>query len=169
MKQSYAILFHPTKKDNLPIQNYMWVWVLHIHKKHSFVMNIMAWAFFVKLKYQSCNLQNRRSGDMANLLFETYNNSVTPHGNHIFPTSYNTAMETMCTYKSSNYALPHWISVLCCCAQCLCMDFQIPESYQHHSNISPTIWLHVYKHIASCNLHGRHPFKQKTVSIVWYF
>ena len=35
---------------------------------------------------------------MANRIFETYKNSAMPHGKHIFKTSYDMAMETMCSY-----------------------------------------------------------------------
>ena len=60
---------------------------------------LLAWCeSFFKLKDQICNLQNRRSGEMANRLFETYKNYVMPHGNHMFQTESGMSMETMCKY-----------------------------------------------------------------------
>ena len=53
---------------------------------------------------QSCNAQNRRSGEIANRLFDTYQNSVMPHGKHIFNTASDMDMATMCTYSSSKYS-----------------------------------------------------------------
>ena len=57
------------------------------------------------------------SGEMADHLFETYTISVMKHGKHMFQTAYGIAMEKMCAYQSSNYALPHWKCVLRFCAQ----------------------------------------------------
>ena len=53
------------------------------------------------------NSQNRRSGERANCLFETYNNSVMPHGRHIYATSDDMDMATICAYPPSQHALPH--------------------------------------------------------------
>ena len=39
------------------------------------------------------------------------------HGNHIFNTSSDMVMATMCAYPSSEYLLPHWKCVLRCCAK----------------------------------------------------
>ena len=36
------------------------------------------------LKDISKNIQNRRSGELSSCLFETYKNSVKPHGCHIY-------------------------------------------------------------------------------------
>ena len=35
---------------------------------------------------------------MANRLFETYKNSIIPHGKNIFPTASDSAMAKICTY-----------------------------------------------------------------------
>ena len=37
---------------------------------------------------------------MANPLFETYKNNFMPHGKHMFHTSYDMEMATMCAYTS---------------------------------------------------------------------
>ena len=46
----------------------------------------------------SQNAQNRRSGKMANRLFETYKNYVVPRGRHIYATAYYMTMDTVCSY-----------------------------------------------------------------------
>ena len=51
-----------------------------------------------KLKYQSVNIQNRRSGEISNHIFETYKHSVMSHGNYMFKTASDMAMATMCAY-----------------------------------------------------------------------
>ena len=56
---------------------------------------------------------------------------------------------------------PHWKCVLCCRAQCPRIDPSSPESYQHNSNVIPTIHFNVYQHIVSCNVHVRHLFNEK--------
>ena len=67
---------------------------------------------FEKLKYQSQNEQSRRSGEKVHHLYETYKNTVTPHGLHIYAKASDMKKATMCTYPQSNYALPHWKCVL---------------------------------------------------------
>ena len=61
-----------------------------------------------KLKNKSCNKQNRRSGEISNLLFDTYKSSVKTHGKHILKTAYDMDMATMRAYPSFKYALPNW-------------------------------------------------------------
>ena len=77
----------------------------------------MTWEFFLRFKYQSCNAQNRSSGEMANSLFDICTNTVMPHENHMFQTASDMAMAKMCAYTSSKYALPHWKCVLIFCAK----------------------------------------------------
>ena len=75
-----------------------------------------------KLKYLSQNEQNRRSGQIYNRLFETYKNSVMPHGRHIYATASDMSMAAMSSYTPSQHALPHWKYVLHCCANFPCID-----------------------------------------------
>ena len=88
--------------------------------------------FRKKIKDQICNAQNRSSCEMVNLLFDTYNNSVSPHGKHMFQTSYDMTMETMWAYPSSKSSFPYWKCVLRCCTQCPRIDLPSPELYQHN-------------------------------------
>ena len=60
----------------------------------------MAWAFSGIIKYQRCNAQKRRYGEMENSLFETYTNTVMKHVNHMFQTAADMEMAKMCTYPS---------------------------------------------------------------------
>ena len=108
---------------------------------------------FDKLKDQSCNAQNRRSGDMPTHLFDTCKNSVIPHGNHMFQKSSDMAMATMCAYPSSKYALPHYKCVMRCCAQCPWIYLPIPKTDHNSYNVSPTIRFHLYRHISHCTVH----------------
>ena len=76
--------------------------------------SLLSWRENVfKLKDQSCNAQNRRSGEMSNSLFDTYKSAFMPHGKNMFQTAYDMDMVTMCEYASSEYALPHWKCVFC--------------------------------------------------------
>ena len=86
---------------------------------------------FEKLQDQICNAQNKKSGEMANRIFETYTNSVIPHGKHMFKTASNMDIATMCAYPSSKYTLPNCKCVLRCCSQCPHIDLPSPESYQN--------------------------------------
>ena len=70
----------------------------------------------------SQNSQNRRSGKKPNRLFDTYKNSVMPHGSHIYATAAGMAMATMCAYPPPQHALTHWKCVLHCCCNFPCID-----------------------------------------------
>ena len=65
-----------------------------------------------KLKDQFQNDQNRSSGEKAHHIYETYKNTVMPHGRHIYAKASEMANETMCAYPHSDNALPHWKCVL---------------------------------------------------------
>ena len=67
----------------------------------------MAWFLFKKLKDISQNSQNRRSGEQENCIYETYKNTVMPHGRHIYAKSYDMAKATMCANPYSDHTLPH--------------------------------------------------------------
>ena len=65
--------------------------MLHIFQKNTLVVIIMTW-FFLKFKDQSCHAKNRSSGEMDNILFETYKNNLMPHENNMFQTASDMAM-----------------------------------------------------------------------------
>ena len=48
--------------------------------------SLLSWrdSYLKKLKNQSQNAQNRRSGGKANHIYETYKNTIMPHGRHIY-------------------------------------------------------------------------------------
>ena len=80
--------------------------------------SLLSWRdrYLRKLNNLSQNSQNRRSGEKANRLFVTYKNSMMPHRRHIYATSDDMAMATICAYPQSQHAWPHWKCVLCCCS-----------------------------------------------------
>ena len=88
-----------------------------------------------------------------------------PHGKHTPKTVSDINMATMCAYKSSKYALPHWKCVLRCCAKCPCINLPSPEYDQKNSNIIPIIRFNVYHLIERCNVYGIYFLNEKTVSI----
>ena len=59
------------------------------------------------LKDRSPNAQNRRSGEIYSRVFETYNNTVRPHGFHIYSTAVDMAMAKMCPCTYKNHGLSH--------------------------------------------------------------
>ena len=68
---------------------------------------------------------NRRSSEKSHLIYETYKNTVMPHGSHIYATASDMANATMCAYPQCEHSLPHCECVLRCCADCPCIT--IPE------------------------------------------
>ena len=63
-----------------------------------------------KFKYLSQNSQSRRSGEIANCLFETYEKSAMPHGRHIYETEPDMTMATMCAYDGVQTKIPPLLS-----------------------------------------------------------
>ena len=62
--------------------------------------SLISWRdrYLEKLKDQSQNAQNRRSGEKENPVYETYKNTVMTHGRHIYAKSSDMAKYTMCEY-----------------------------------------------------------------------
>ena len=72
--------------------------------------SLLSWRYLYLKKLNNLiqNAQNRRSGVKLNRINETYENTVIPHGRHIYEKSYNMAKATMCAYSHLDYVLPHW-------------------------------------------------------------
>ena len=68
----------------------------------------MVGSLFKETKIPNKNAENIGSGEMDNWLFETYKNSVMPHGNHSYQTESDMAMETICEYPPYQHTLSHW-------------------------------------------------------------
>ena len=68
--------------------------------------------YLEKLKYRSQNDQSISCGEKAYHIYETYKNTVMPHGRHIYAKVSNMANAKMCTNPQSDHALPHWKCVL---------------------------------------------------------
>ena len=75
-------------------------------------------SFFEKLKDQSCNAQNRRYGEMANHLFDTYKNTVMPHRKHMLRQNMTWRWQ-QCVHIHHQNIYYHignvFCVVLCCC------------------------------------------------------
>ena len=110
-----------------------------------------------QLKDQSHNMQNISYGKISSSIFETYTNSVGPHGFHIHNTAAYMAMATMCTSPSAHHALPHCKCVLCCCGKCPSMVIPSQEGYIDTTKTFPTLCSHIYKNVSCFTLNGRLP------------
>ena len=96
-------------------------------------------SYLRKLNNLSKNAQNRRSGEKSDHLFETYINSVIPHGRHIYVTEVDMAMATMCAYPPYQYSLPHFKFLLRCFSDFPHIHLPDQESDIHRYNVSPSI------------------------------
>ena len=95
----------------------MWLQMLHICQNYTFIITIMAILLQKKLKDQSQNSQNIRSGEKENCIYEKYKNTVMSHVRHIHAKAYDMAKARMCAYSQSDHELTHWKCVLRCCAK----------------------------------------------------
>ena len=88
-------------------------------------------------------------------MYETYKNTVMPHGRHIYAKSSDTIKEKMCVYPLSDHALPYWKCVLQCCAKCTCVNIPDQETYDQYSGTTTSISFHIYHIISRCTAHRR--------------
>ena len=70
--------------------------------------SLLSWCdgYLKKLKDKSQNAQIRRSGEKSHNIYETYKNTVMPHGHHIYAKASDMEKETICEYLQSDHALP---------------------------------------------------------------
>ena len=100
-------------------------------------------------------------GEKQICIYETYKNTVMPHGRHIYAKAFDMAKATMCAYSQSYHALPHWKCLLQCCAKCPGIDITDQDTDDKYPNTSPSISFHIYHLIARCTNHGRIPLTEK--------
>ena len=81
--------------------------------------------YFKKIKDISQNYQNRGSGGESNCIYETYKNTVMPHGRHIYAKAYEMKKATMYANLHYYHVLPHFKCLLLCCDQCTIIN--IPD------------------------------------------
>ena len=80
----------------------------------------------------------------SNRIYETYKNTVMPHGRHIYAKAYSMAKATMCANSQYDHELPHWKCVLRRCAQCTSINIPDQETYDNHPNPIPSISFNIY-------------------------
>ena len=127
--------------------------MLYICQKYTFLITIMECLVFKNLKYQIQNPQ--RSGKKENLIYETYKNTVMPHGNHIYEKASDMAKAIMCEYTHSDNTLPHFKRVIQCCAKCKIINLSDQKTYNQYSNTSPSIRFQIYHILSRCSTHRR--------------
>ena len=134
-----------------------WISAKSIH------LSLISWrdCYLRKLDYLSQNSQNRRSGEKANRLFETYKNFVMPHGHHIYATAADMAMATLCAYPKPQHSLSYCKCVLRCCYNFPRIDLPDQESDRHNSNTPPSMRFNIYHLVAQCTVNGRRQIHKK--------
>ena len=117
----------------------------------------------MKLNDLSQNVQNRRSGEKDNFLYDTYQNSVMPHGCHIYATPADTPMAKMYAYPPYQHEFIHWKCVLRFCSDFPRIYLSEQESDMHHSNASPSIIFLIYHLIEQCKVYGIRPIDENNI------
>ena len=71
--------------------------------------SLLSWLdrYLKKIKDKIQNDPNRKSGEKAHHIYETYKNIVMPHGHHIYDKVSDMVNATMCKYPQSYNALTH--------------------------------------------------------------
>ena len=71
-------------------------------------------------------------------IYETYKNTVTPHGNHFYAKASDMENAKMCAYQRLEHSLPHWKCVLICFGECASINLPDKETDDQYSNTSPS-------------------------------
>ena len=137
--------------------------MLHFCYNYTFIIAILVWYVFEKLKDKSQNSQSRRSGEKSHHTYETYKNTVMPHGRHIYAKASDMTNAIMYTYPQSGNALPQWKCVLRYCSERLYIHIPDQETNKQHEETTPSIRFHIYHIIGRCTSHGRIPLKDKNI------
>ena len=127
--------------------------------------SLLSWGdrYLKKIKDKIQRDQNRRSGEKAHHIYETYKNTVIPHGSHIYSKAYDMANAIMCTYPQYDHGLTHWKFVLRFCSDCPCINLPEQERKKKHEETTPSIEFHIYRIIGHCTDHGIIPLKDKKI------
>ena len=72
-------------------------------------------SYLNKLKYQSQNYHNRKSGELESRIYDTYEIYVMTHGHHIHKTSPDMEIAIICDFPSDQHDTPHCKCVLHFC------------------------------------------------------
>ena len=125
--------------------------------------SLLSWRDFYlkKLRISAKILKTEGLGKNKICIYETYKNTVMPHGRHIYAKSYAMAKETMCAYSQPDHELPHWKCVLRCCDKCPSINTPDQEIGDQYPKTSHSIRIHIYHLIVCCTKHGRLPLTDK--------
>ena len=121
---------------------------------------------FKNSRIKSKIIKTERLGKNQIFIYETYKNTVMPHGRHVNAKAYDMAKATICAYPQSDHVLPHWKCFMRCCSKSPSINITDQETDYQYSNTSPSICFHIYHIIARCTTHGRLPLKYKKMSQV---
>ena len=103
--------------------------------------SLLSWSdkYLKKLKYKSQNSQSRSSSEKSHHIYETYKNTVMPHGRDIYAKASDMSKAKMYTYPQSDHAIPHWKCVFQCFAECPCIDHPDQETNKHTHKQHPQL------------------------------
>ena len=113
--------------------------------------------YLKKLKDQSQYAQSRRSDEKENHIYETYKNTVMPHGRHIYAKVSDMAKAKMFAYPYSDHALTNCKCVMQCCSKFPSVNIPDQETDYQYSNTSTSIFFRIYHLISRCTARGRLP------------
>ena len=106
-------------------------------KKYAFIITLMAWLLYKKTQGSQPQFSKQKVwGEKKIRIYETYKNTVMPHGIHIYAKAYDREKATMCAYSQSDHALLHWMCILICCTQYPNISIPDQETDDKHTNLS---------------------------------
>ena len=121
-----------------------------------------------QLKYRRHNAQNRRSGEISSCIFEMNNNTVRPHGCHIYITATDMDTATIFPCPYTHHGPLQWKCVLLCCDKCPIIVILMQAPNKDATNMCPKIHFYVYRNLSPCTVHGRRLYKERTTCPLCY-
>ena len=128
---------------------------------HSYLLTCR-YCHLKQLKDRSHNTLNRSYGEIVSRIFETYKNSIRPHGCHIYNTSTEIDMEEMCPCPYKHQVILHCKCVLRCFYKYLSIVIPILEANIDTKTIFQEYVFMSIKMYHFFILHVRLPYEERT-------
>ena len=68
----YVHYFHPNSKKFVKIQGHVWLRIMNICQKYTFIINIMAWLLFKKTQVYQPKWSKQKVSEKANCIYDNY-------------------------------------------------------------------------------------------------
>ena len=112
-----------------------------------------------KIKDQSNNVKNRRSGKIESRNFEAYKNAVRPHDLNVHNTESDISISKICHFTSVHHALTHWKCMLSCYDKVQVLSHPVMRQIEMQETYVQQ-YFSCLQNASHCTLNGKRPCKE---------